>query len=157
MKNINLLPHDLQKAKDVRRVTIIITGVQIVAFSAVVLLYVIFSIWEARLDREVQVLARLTGESAMQQAGVGARHHFFHEDFLLKDALVNAQTVPDGVWLVVLRFSHGEFGITAATSDILNIQAHMELLDKYFNDIRLSNLTASDDGYYVYELYFFDR
>ena len=154
MKKINLLPHKVQKSKNVRRVTIIIAAVQAAVFLTAVALYLFFSLWQARLEGEAQSLARHLRENPIQQAGIAAGHHVLHDDFLIKDDLVNAQTVPDGVWLVELRFGHGEFNITAAAFDILNIRTHMELLDGYFYGIMLTNLTAADGGYYVYELIF---
>ena len=157
MKKINLLPHKVQKSKDVRRFTIIIAAVQAVIFLTVVVLYLFFSMWQARLESEVHSLIRFRAEDPVQHAGAGVRHHFFHDSFLEKDALISAQAVPDGIWLVELNFSHGEFSITAAAYDILKIQTHMELLDEYFYGIRLTNLTAADGGYYVYELNFSTR
>ena len=157
MKKINLLPKEAQRAKDVRRVTIIIAAVLAVIFLAVVLLYVFFSMWETRLNREIQSLNHLLSESPTQQAVRETPRFFLQEEFLIADALFAAQEVPRGISLHTIRFSHGEFSITAHATDILNIQAHMEALNEYFYDIRLLSLTATDDGYYVYELVFLAR
>ena len=152
MKKINLLPLEMQKAKDVRRVTIIIAAVQAAIFLAVVVLYVIFTVWEARLDREAQILAHFLGEIPIEQAANINFHFFIHDDFLTDDALRITQTVISGVRLAEIRFRFGEFGLTAETLDIMNIQAHIEALGEFFYYVRLASLVADDDGMYIYEL-----
>ena len=152
MRKINLLPQNAQRVKDVRRVTIIITAGLAVIFLAVVLLYVFFSVWEARLNREVYRLNHLLSESPAQQAVRETPRFFLEEDFLVADALFTAQKVPHGILLYAIRFNHGEFSITARTTDILSIQAHLESLNEFFYDIKLLSIAATDDGYYIYEL-----
>ena len=152
MKKINLLPQKVQRVKDVRRVTIIIAAVQAAIFLAVILLYVFFSMWETRLNREIGSLKHLIGESPVQQVARETPRFFLQEEFLIADALFAVQEVPHGITLYTIRFNHGEFSITARGADILNIQAHIETLNEFFYDIRLLSLTATDDGYYVYEL-----
>ena len=152
MKKINLLPHKMQKAKDVRRITIIIAAVQAAIFLTAVLVYVFFSLWGARLSREIQGLTRLLIQNPVQQTADVNLNHFFHEEFLTRDALINVQKVTNGVRIVDIRFSLGEFSITAHTADILNIMAHIELLDEFFYDVRLTSIAATDEGMYIYEL-----
>ena len=152
MKKINLLPHKMQRAKDVRRVTIITAAVQAAVFLAVLLMYVFFSLWEARLDREIQDLAHALVQSPVQQTANVNLYLFFQDEFLTKDALINAQKVTSGVRLSEIRFSLGEFSITAHTADILNIWAHIVLLEGFFYDVRLASIAATDDGVYIYEL-----
>ena len=152
MKKINLLSQKAQRAKDVRRVTIIITAVLAVIFLAVILLYVFFSMWETRLNREIGSLNYLLGESPAQQVVRETPRFFLQEDFLNADALFAVQEVPHGISLHAIRYNHGEFSITARAMDILNIQSHIEALNEFFYDIRLLSLTATDDGYYVYEI-----
>ena len=155
MKKINLLPEKVQKAKDVRRITIILAAVQAAIFLAAVLLYVFFSMWEARLNIEAQNLASFLVENPVRQADSESFHFLMQDEFLTKDTLIFAQTAPVGVWLYALRFDHGEINITARTEDIMKIQAHIETLSEFFYGIRLTNLAATDDGDYIYDINFF--
>ena len=157
MTKINLLPHKAQKVKDVRRVTIIIAAVQAVIFLAVIFLYVFISVWETRLNLEVQNLDHLRVQNPMQQTIRRTIHNFSPGDFLTTDALTIVQEVPDGIRLYAIRFEFGEFGLTAHTIDIMNIRTHIETLYEYFYDIRLTNLMAAYGGYYIYELNFSSR
>ena len=157
MKKINLLPPKVQKVNDVRRLTIIIAAVQAVIFLAVFLLYVLFSVWEAQLNREAQSLDRLLRDSFVEQSVNDTFHFFWHEEFLTKDALVNVHIVPSGVRLYALTFNYGEFSISAHTEDIMNIQAHIELLSEHFYNVRLASLAATDNSFYVYELILMTR
>ena len=154
MNKINLLPLKAQKSKDVRLTTIIIAAVLAVIFLAAFLLFLFFSLWEARLNREIQGLTYLLGERVPYVAGNETSRHFLYEEFLTKDAFKNAQTAPSGISLEEIWFNFGEIGITARTADIYNIQVHMEVLGEYFYDIRLASLAVSYDGYYIYELNF---
>ena len=157
MKKINLLPKEAQRVKDVRRVKIIIAAVLAVIFLAAILLYVFLYVWETRLNREIGSLNHLLGESLTQQVVREVPRFFLNEEFLVADALFAAKEVPLGISLYAIRFSNGEFSITASAADILNIQAHIEALNEYFYDIRLLSLAVTDDGYYVYELNFLAR
>ena len=149
---INLLPVKVQKAKDVRRITIIIAAIQVAIFLGVIFLYVFFSMWGVRISREKQTLESFLRETPTQQAGIEMTHFFFLEEFLTKDALLNAQAVPNGIWIYAIRFNHGELSISAHTMDILNILVHMEYLGEFFYNIRLTSLAAADEGTYIYEL-----
>ena len=155
MKKINLLPEKVQKAKDVRRITIVIAAVQTAVFLAAIVLFVLFSMWGARLNREAQSLDDLLRQSAAGQSSNETIHYFLQGEFLTKDALTHAQAAPHGVWLYALTFNHGEFSITAHTSDILNIQAHIKNLSEIFYGVRMTSLAATGEGGYVYELIFF--
>ena len=154
MKKINLLPHATQKTKDVRRVAITIAAVQAAIFVSIVFLYVFFSMLETRQNREIASLAGQLRQSPDVQTQTGPFPDFLHENFLTMDALENVQTAPDGVWIYAIRFDHGEISLTAHTIDILHIHLHIEALSEFFFDIRLGNLVAVEEGYYVYELSF---
>ena len=157
MKKINLLPHKVQKAKDAKRIAILIAAVQIAVFLTLIVLYAFLSIWGARLEREALSLRRLLGVNPVQQAGIGIRHHVMQEEFLSQEDFINAQVLPSGIRLIEMGFVRGEFRLVAATSDILYIKTHMELIEGHFYDIRLTHLAASGDGYYVYGLVFSAR
>ena len=152
MKKINLLPHEVQKAKDVRRIAIIIAAVQAAIFVSALLLYVFFSMLQSRQSQEIESLIRQQRQNPSMPAQTWSFPDLLHEEFLTIEAFENVQTASDGIWLYAIRFEHGNFNITARATDILYIQAHIEALSEYFNDIRLVNLLAANYGYYVFEL-----
>ena len=152
MTNINLLPKDMQKTKDVRRIAILVAAVQAAVFLAVIALAALFSALNSKNEKEAALLGRQLLQAEAMLPAREASAAIPPYGFLPRATLGNAVTVPCGVLITAIRFSHGEFSLAAMTDCVANIQAHMEALGELFLDIRLARLAALACGSYVYEL-----
>ena len=155
---INLLPHNIQKMKDVRRKIRLAAAIQAAVFLVSFGLFVFLSIWEAEINKQAAMLSETLRQTSPQRPPSRTTETLVISDvFLTKDSIKHMVAVPCGVWLYTVRYSQGEVVLSAGTFYIMNIITHQDVLGEFFYDIRLTRLSGNIDGSYNYELILITR